>query len=66
MKNQNTAAVPNLPHRCGSWIGTSPDGRVREFFARPSAVVAASFGWKVETALDYLCRINATARAGSR
>ena len=44
--------------RSGSWIATSPDGRVMEFFERRNAQKALDAGWKVQTAHDYLVKLN--------
>lgn len=58
--------IPTLEPHCGSWVCTSPDGRtVREFFEPANARRAAAGGWKVETAAQYLGRVNAAVRAGS-
>lgn len=54
----NTSQVPELPHGCGSWIVTAPDGRVFELYERANVRKAAAAGWRIETAVDYLVRIN--------
>jgi len=54
--------VPALPPRCGSWIVTSPGGRVVELFEPANVRTAIRAGWRAETALDYLGRVNAGAR----
>jgi hypothetical protein len=58
-------AMNTLPDlgRSGSWICTSPGGTVREFFNRTNAERAANAGWRIETALVYLGRINQEIRA---
>lgn len=50
--------IPELPHGCGSWVVTAPDGRVFELFDRTNVKRAAGQGWRIETAVDYLARIN--------
>lgn len=58
--------VPTLPLGCGSWVVTSPDGsQVRELYTQGGTALAASLGWKVETALAYLHRINQAAKTGN-
>jgi hypothetical protein len=52
-------AIPELERHCGSWIATLPNGVVAEFFDRRNAEKADAAGWKVETAAQYLGRINA-------
>ena len=56
------ADIPELPPGCGSWIVTSPTGRVVELFTAVNVHKAAAAGWKVETALAYLQRINLDIR----
>jgi hypothetical protein len=56
-----TSAIPELEPRCGSWVVTSPDGAVSEFFERANAEIAAQCGYRVETAAGYLARINREA-----
>lgn len=58
--------VPELEPHCGSWICTSPGGEVREFFERANVERAASTGWRVETAAQYLGRVNAAIRETAR
>jgi len=41
-----------------SWVITLPDGRVIEVFNKDNADKARKHGWKVETAMDYLGRVN--------
>ena len=60
------APIPPLPHGCGSWICTSPNGMRREFYGRRNVGIAAIAGWKVETAIDYLHRINTETKAGAK
>lgn len=55
--------IPTLPHGSGSWVCTSPAGAVLEFFNRRNVEKAAAAGWRIETALAYLCRINAEIKA---
>lgn len=58
----NPSAIPELESICGSWICTSPAGTVREFSERSNVERAAAAGWKIETALQHLGRINAQLR----
>lgn len=57
-----TTQLPELEPHCGSWIATRPDGRVFELFNRSYAELCASRGWKLETAAQYLGRINKAIR----
>jgi len=41
-----------------SWIITTPQGQVFETFSKANADKAQAAGWKVETAMDYLGRVN--------
>ena len=41
-----------------SWIITTPQGQVFETFSKANAEKARKMGWKVETAMDYLGRVN--------
>lgn len=54
--------IPTLEHGCGSWICTAQSGRVVELYERPNVEKAATASWRVETALQYLGRINAEIR----
>jgi hypothetical protein len=54
--------VPELPHGCRSWVVTSPSGHVYELPERADAQKALDAGWRVETVLDYLCRVNCQIR----
>lgn len=56
------SAVPELERSCNSWIATSPSGRVYEFYRRRNVEALAARGWRVETANQYLCRINAAIK----
>ncbi len=56
--------APDLEPHCGSWIATS-GARVVELFTRRDADKLAAAGWRVETAAQYLGRVNAEIRAGS-
>ena len=47
-----------------SWIITLPSGRVLETFSKGNAEKACKMGWKVETALDYLGRVNGEIKKG--
>lgn len=60
------AAIPELPHGCGSWVCTAPDGERREVFYQRNAELAAALGWRVETAIDYLHRINNEIATGAK
>ena len=61
-----SVAIPELPHSCGSWICTSPQGAVREFYTRRNVEKAAAAGWRIETAFDYLHRLNEEIAAERR
>jgi hypothetical protein len=54
------ANIPDLEHHCNSWVVTrTVDGSaVVETFSRQIAEKFNTEGFKVETALQYLCRIN--------
>ncbi len=55
--------IPELEPHCGSWIITSDDDSLaRETFSRSTAEQAALAGWNVETAAQYLARINYLSR----
>jgi hypothetical protein len=54
--------LPELEPHCGSWIATSPTGHAVELFERANAQRALNAGWKVETAAQYLGRINREIR----
>lgn len=49
---------PELEHGSGSWMVTSNTGEVRETFSRSIAKSCHIGGYKVETAGQYLARIN--------
>ena len=51
-------AIPELERHCGSWIVTSPSGRVTELYERANVEKALAAGYKVQTALAYLCEFN--------
>lgn len=56
--------IPELDGRSGSWVVSSPDGkRVYELYERKDVQIVANAGWKIETAGEYLGRINAEIRA---
>lgn len=57
------ATIPALEPHCGSWIVTSPEGRVIELFTERNVQTVADAGWRVETAAAYLGRINGLYRA---
>jgi hypothetical protein len=59
--NAQPVTIPALPHGCGSWIVTAPDGRVFELFDRTNVQKAADAGWRIEPAVQYLARLNAEA-----
>lgn len=48
-----------------TWILTAPDGTVREVFSPKVAERARALGWRVETAGEYLGRINAAIKRGA-
>lgn len=58
--------IPPLELHCGSWIVTAPDGHVVELFKRANVERAAQAGWRIETAVTYLGRINAAYRKARR
>jgi hypothetical protein len=45
-----------------SWIVTSPTGLVIELFDKTNVAIVERMGWRVETAQQYLGRINAEIR----
>ena len=53
-----SAKIPELEPHCGSWVCTSPEGVVREFYDRANVEKAARAGYRIETAAAYLSRIN--------
>lgn len=56
------ATIPDLESYCGSWIVTSPAGRVVELYERSNVERAANAGYRVETAAQYLGRVNCEIR----
>jgi hypothetical protein len=54
--------IPELAHGCGSWICTPPNGQPMETFTRSTAEILSGAGWRVETAGEYLGRINKALR----
>ena len=56
--------VPELEHHCGSWIiSRKSDGKsVLETFSREIAEKINTEKYTIETALQYLCRINRKIR----
>jgi len=60
---RSSKCVPELPHGCNSWVVTSPTGVVRELYERANVQLAIAHGWKAETTVDYLARLNAEIRA---
>jgi len=59
-----SSTLPELEPHCGSWIATASRGRVIEVFDRAKAQRLLDLGWTVETAAQYLGRINAEIKAG--
>jgi hypothetical protein len=56
--------IPELEPHCGSWVCTTPaGGHPMETFTRDTAEILSGAGWRVETAAQYLGRVNAEARA---
>ena len=57
---------PELEDGSGSWIVTHPTikDRVFEFFERENAAFVFARGWNVETAMQYLVRINRAIKEG--
>lgn len=66
MTTEAKGDIPPLPHGCGSWVVTAPDGLVYELHKRSNVRLAAAQGWKIETAADYLHRINTEIKAGAK
>lgn len=58
-------AFPELEPHCGSWVVTSDSGEVRETFSREFAERMHFYGYNVETAAQYLGRINREIRNGA-
>jgi len=58
-----TTPIPALPSTCNSWVVTSPAGTVYEFGNRRNVEKAAAAGWRIETAAEYLGRINQEIRS---
>ena len=58
---------PELEDGSGSWVVTHPttEGRVIECFERNNAAFCFAQGWKVETAMQYLTRINQAIKEGN-
>jgi hypothetical protein len=54
-------AIPKLAPHEGSWVVTSPNGRITELFERENVEKAAAAGYKIETIGDYLARFNKQA-----
>ncbi len=61
------AAVPELEAHCGSWIVSCRDtgAAVIELFERETAERINQEKYRVETAAQYLGRVNAAIRAGA-
>lgn len=59
-------AIPELEPHCGSWICTSQDADsghpIREVWTEQDAETLAARGWVVETAAQYLGRLNRAIR----
>lgn len=62
-KKAKRTRIPAL-ERSGSWIVTSPSGTVREIYERRNVEKAAKAGWRIETAGQYLGRINREIKDG--
>lgn len=62
MARKKCKSVPSLERESGSWVVTSPKGRVVELFDRANVEKACAAGWRVETALQYLTRIRAEVK----
>lgn len=58
IRQMKSKALPALRAREGSWVATSPQGEVREFFDEANAAKALDAGWSVETIGEYLSRLN--------
>lgn len=59
-------AIPPLTRDCNSWVVTPPVGRAIELFTMRNVEKAAAAGWQIETASDYLHRINREIQEGKR
>ncbi len=58
--------IPELEPHCGSWVCTPPSGGLgMETFTRNTAEVLSGAGWRVETAAQYLGRVNAEIRTNA-
>lgn len=54
--------IPNLEPGCNSWIVTGTKGRVYELYDRADVERLYWWGWRIETAAQYLGRINRSAQ----
>lgn len=59
---EGRVAFPELERTCGSWVVTLANGAVRETFSRTNAKRLHACGFRVETAGQYLGRINQEIR----
>jgi hypothetical protein len=50
--------IPELEPHCGSWVCSRNDGYRFETFSIRTARCAAERGYRIETAAEYLARIN--------
>lgn len=57
-------AIPPLTRYCNSWVVTPPVGRAIELFTRRNVEKAVAAGWRIETTIDYLHRINREIQEG--
>ena len=56
--------IPPITRDCNSWVVTPPAGRAIELFTLRNVEKAAAAGWRIETASDYLYRINSEIQEG--
>jgi hypothetical protein len=67
MSTQTNNPIPELEPHCGSWIVSAPNaGAVVELFERRNVERAAAAGWRIETAAQYLARIQREVSANVR
>ena len=57
--------IPALSRACNSWIVTSPRGTVTEIWGQANIQRASQAGYRIETAGDYLARVNAQIKGES-
>ena len=65
MARRQPVNIPDLEPHCGSWVCTAPTGWVVELYNREIVEFLAGSGWRVETAAQYLGRINTAGRVAN-